>query len=80
MRFDRLGHGRATACRRRSTIQPDEVHNPLRWHTEDKIPYDTLVRRAQFYIDHEWFLEAGEELPDAQGAAAAGRHATAASR
>jgi len=21
------------------------------------------VRRAQFYIDHEWFLEAGEELP-----------------
>jgi nitrate reductase alpha subunit len=39
------------------------VHNPLRWHTEDKVPYDTLVRRAQFYIDHEWFLEAGEELP-----------------
>src|SRR4030067_1164307 len=25
--------------------------------------YDTLVRRAQFYIDHEWFLEAGEALP-----------------
>ncbi|NIV45526.1 MAG: hypothetical protein GWN46_01190, partial [Gammaproteobacteria bacterium] len=46
-----------------STIKPDEVHNPLRWHTEDKVPYDTLVRRAQFYIDHEWFLEAGEELP-----------------
>ena len=46
-----------------STIRPDEVHNPLRWHTEDKIPYDTLVRRAQYYIDHEWFLEAGEELP-----------------
>jgi len=46
-----------------STIKPDEVHNPLRWHTEDKIPYDTLVRRAQYYIDHEWFLECGEELP-----------------
>jgi nitrate reductase alpha subunit len=46
-----------------STIRPDEVHNPLRWHTEDKVPYDTLVRRAQYYIDHEWFLEAGEELP-----------------
>jgi nitrate reductase alpha subunit len=27
------------------------------------VPYDTLVRRAQYYIDHEWFLEAGEELP-----------------
>jgi anaerobic selenocysteine-containing dehydrogenase len=54
-----VGHGISQA----STIKPDEVHNPLRWHTEDKIPYDTLVRRAQFYIDHEWFLEAGEALP-----------------
>jgi nitrate reductase alpha subunit len=54
-----VGHGISQA----STIRPDEVHNPLRWHTEDKIPYDTLVRRAQYYIDHEWFLEAGEELP-----------------
>jgi DMSO reductase family type II enzyme molybdopterin subunit len=53
------GHGEGQA----STIKPDEVHNPLRWHTEDKVPYATLVRRAQFYIDHEWFLEAGEELP-----------------
>jgi len=54
-----VGHGVSQG----STIKPDEVHNPLRWHTEDKIPYDTLVRRAQYYIDHEWFLEAGEELP-----------------
>jgi DMSO reductase family type II enzyme molybdopterin subunit len=54
-----VGHGVSQA----STIRPDEVHNPLRWHTEDKVPYDTLVRRAQFYIDHDWFLEAGEELP-----------------
>jgi len=53
------GHGESQA----STIKSDEVHNPLRWHTEDKVPYATLVRRAQFYIDHEWFLEAGEELP-----------------
>ncbi len=54
-----VGHGVSQA----STIKPDEVHNPLRWHTEDKVPYDTLVRRAQYYIDHDWFLEAGEELP-----------------
>jgi DMSO reductase family type II enzyme molybdopterin subunit len=54
-----VGHGQSQA----STIRPNEVHNPLRWHTEDKLPYDTLVRRAQYYIDHEWFLEAGEELP-----------------
>ena len=54
-----VGHGISQA----STLRPDEVHNPLRWHTEEKVPYDTLVRRAQYYIDHEWFLEAGEELP-----------------
>jgi DMSO reductase family type II enzyme molybdopterin subunit len=54
-----VGHGVSQG----STLEPDQVHNPLRWHTEDKLPYDTLVRRAQFYIDHEWFLEAGEELP-----------------
>ncbi|HEX7406857.1 MAG TPA: molybdopterin-dependent oxidoreductase [Candidatus Binatia bacterium] len=54
-----IGHGISQG----STLRPDEVHNPLRWHTEDKVPYDTLVRRAQYYIDHEWFLEAGEGLP-----------------
>ena len=54
-----VGHGQAQA----STIEPDEVHTPFRWHVEDKMPYATLVRRAQFYIDHEWFLEAGEGLP-----------------
>jgi anaerobic selenocysteine-containing dehydrogenase len=46
-----------------STIRPDEVHTPLRWHVEEKLPYDTFVRRAQYYIDHEWFLECGEALP-----------------
>ena len=53
------GHGVSQA----STLKPNEVHNPFRWHTEDKVPYDTLVRRAQFYIDHEWFLESGEAFP-----------------
>jgi len=28
-----------------------------------KTPYPTYARRAQFYIDHEWFLEAGEAFP-----------------
>jgi DMSO reductase family type II enzyme molybdopterin subunit len=46
-----------------STIEPDKTHNPFRWHTEEKQPYPTLTRRAQFYVDHDWFLEAGEELP-----------------
>jgi DMSO reductase family type II enzyme molybdopterin subunit len=46
-----------------SDVTPNETFAPLRWHVEKKIPYPTLVRRAQFYIDHDWFLEAGEELP-----------------
>jgi anaerobic selenocysteine-containing dehydrogenase len=63
-----VGHGQSQA----STIRPDEVHNPFRWHVEDKVPYDTLVRRAQYYIDHDWFLEAGEELPTHKEAPPAG--------
>jgi DMSO reductase family type II enzyme molybdopterin subunit len=46
-----------------SDLKPDETHSPFRWQTEKKEPFPTLTRRAQFYIDHEWFLEAGEELP-----------------
>jgi len=66
-----VGHGISQA----STLRPDEIHTPFRWHVEDKVPYDTLVRRAQFYIDHEWFLEAGEELPShKEPPPAGGRH------
>jgi anaerobic selenocysteine-containing dehydrogenase len=46
-----------------SELKPNETHNPFRLHTEKKTPYATLTRRAQFYIDHEWFLEADEALP-----------------
>ncbi|MBI5290162.1 MAG: molybdopterin-dependent oxidoreductase [Chloroflexi bacterium] len=46
-----------------SDLKPHETHSPFRWQTEKKQPFPTLTRRAQFYIDHDWFLEAGEELP-----------------
>ncbi len=62
LRFTGLGvspRGQAQA----SDIKPNETFTPFRWHVEKKIPYATLTRRAQFYIDHPWFLEAGEELP-----------------
>lgn len=36
---------------------------PLRWHVDNKKPYPTYARRAQFYLDHDWFLEAGQALP-----------------
>ncbi len=53
----------AMAYSQAADIKPDETHTAFRWHLEKKLPYPTLTRRAQFYIDHEWFLEAGEELP-----------------
>ncbi len=46
-----------------TSVRPDEVMTAFRWHVEDKLPFPTLTRRAQFYIDHPWFLEAGEQLP-----------------
>ena len=51
------------AINQASDLRPDETHAHSRWHTEKKLPYPTLCRRAQFYIEHEWFLEAGEALP-----------------
>jgi nitrate reductase alpha subunit len=44
-------------------IQLDKPYTSLMWHVEKGLPYPTLTRRAQFYIDHDWFLEGGEELP-----------------
>ncbi|MFQ5478974.1 MAG: molybdopterin-dependent oxidoreductase [Candidatus Binatia bacterium] len=36
---------------------------PMGWFVDDKRPYPTLTGRQQFYVDHRWFLELGEELP-----------------
>jgi DMSO reductase family type II enzyme molybdopterin subunit len=46
-----------------SPIEPDRTHTPWRNHVEELKPYPTLTRRASFYIDHDWYLEAGEQLP-----------------
>ncbi len=43
--------------------RPNETLAPFRRHVEQHEPYPTLARRAQFYIEHPWFFEAGEELP-----------------
>jgi nitrate reductase alpha subunit len=67
------GWGRSPmALAQASDLRPDETHSPFRWNTEKKQPFPTLTRRAQFYIDHEWFLEAGEELPVHKDAPAQG--------
>jgi len=62
VRFSGLGShpvnfGNATDIRANDTI------TPFRWRTEKKIPWPTLTRRMQFYIDHPLYLELGEELP-----------------
>ncbi len=44
-------------------IKPDETITANTWHTDKKMPWPTLTRRMQFYIDHELYLELGEELP-----------------
>ena len=44
-------------------IAPDETITAGTWHTEKKLPWPTPTRRAQFYIDHPFYLELGEELP-----------------
>jgi len=45
---------------------------PLRDFVEKKQPYPTLTGRQQFYVDHPWFLELGEELPVHKDPPAAG--------
>jgi len=42
---------------------PKKPFYSLRWHTEEKKVFPTQARRAQFYFDHEWYLDAGEALP-----------------
>jgi len=62
VRFQHIGID-AVGMNQATDIEPDKTVNPLMWHVRDKLPYPSYARRIQFYIDHEWFLEAGEELP-----------------
>jgi anaerobic selenocysteine-containing dehydrogenase len=55
-----------------SDYEADEPVVPLRDFVEKKRPYPTLTGRQQFYIDHPWFLELGEELPTHKEPPAAG--------
>jgi anaerobic selenocysteine-containing dehydrogenase len=46
-----------------SDYDPNDTYWPHRWFVEDKVAWPTLTGRQQFYIDHPWYLEAGESLP-----------------
>jgi nitrate reductase alpha subunit len=44
-------------------LKSDEPFVPQTWRTQNKLPWPTLTRRIQFYIDHPFYMELGEELP-----------------
>ncbi len=44
-------------------IEPNETLVANSWHVQKKIPWPTLTRRLQFYIDHPLYQEFGEVLP-----------------
>jgi len=46
-----------------SDFDPKDTHWPHRWFVEDKVAWPTLTGRQQFYLDHPWYMEAGEALP-----------------
>jgi len=46
-----------------SDYDPTDTYWPHRWMIEDKMAWPTLTGRQQFYIDHDWYMEAGESLP-----------------
>ena len=60
LREDRQGH---RAIGNATEIEPGETITPLTKHVFDKMPYPTLSRRIQFYIDQELYLEMGERAP-----------------
>jgi DMSO reductase family type II enzyme molybdopterin subunit len=44
-------------------MREDETFTPHTWRTQKKMPWPTLTRRIQFYIDQPLYMELGEELP-----------------
>ena len=58
-----------------TSTKPDQTITANTWHIEKKMPWPTLTRRMQFYIDHDVYLELGEELPTHKDAPAIGGNA-----
>jgi DMSO reductase family type II enzyme molybdopterin subunit len=46
-----------------SDYDPNDTYWPHQYFVKDKMAWPTLTGRQQFYLDHEWYLEAGEALP-----------------
>lgn len=46
-----------------SDIEEGRAYTPFTHQIEKKRPWRTLTGRQQFYIDHDWYLKLGEQLP-----------------
>ncbi|MFQ5478994.1 MAG: molybdopterin-dependent oxidoreductase [Candidatus Binatia bacterium] len=46
-----------------SDYEPGKTVYSSQWFVEKKMPWPTLTGRMQFYLDHDWYLKAGEQLP-----------------
>jgi len=46
-----------------SPLEADKTYTPWMDFVQDKEPWPTFTGRQQYYVDHDWFLELGEELP-----------------
>ena len=46
-----------------SDVEEGRAYTPFTHQLEKKRPWRTLTGRQQFYIDHEWYIELGEQLP-----------------
>ncbi|MFN8625778.1 MAG: molybdopterin-dependent oxidoreductase [Candidatus Binatia bacterium] len=63
VRVRSLGPDLSTTSNFYSTYREDEPVATLRDFVEKDRPYKTLSGRQQFYVDHPWFIEVGEQLP-----------------
>jgi nitrate reductase alpha subunit len=64
-RLSFIDWGRTPLGRGEAAAWPEDGRNysALSNHVDEGSPYPTLTRRAQFLIEHPWFVEAGEDLP-----------------
>ncbi|ELZ32549.1 respiratory nitrate reductase alpha subunit apoprotein [Halogeometricum pallidum JCM 14848] len=46
-----------------SDIEEGEAYMPWKDFVQEKNPWPTVTGRQQYYVDHDWFLELGEQLP-----------------
>ncbi len=49
-----------------SDVAGREPVTPSQWFVVEKEPWPTLTGRQQFYLDHPWYVRAGEALPTAK--------------